>query len=290
MSSNKYYYSASKKDGKIKALRIILCLLLVAVIIAGGVYTFIYVKNLEKEHTLSGETAAEQTYNVNVLLCVEDTENDDIDPQFLLVGFDGEAATITVSEIPVDVKLIGTEKTDTAFKLFNYGSARYLRDAVQNNYGIEVHRFICMSLSEVETFVERLGGVDYEIEEQMQYKNKEGSLVTNLVKGKQKLNGNQYCQYIRYDNWKDATEKREMREKLFVALLNEHSASLDCDKIVSIYKSVSNNLETDISIVEVNDFGLQFSVFAKAEKPAISAAIDFSDAEEANAQIQKYYK
>lgn len=290
MSPNKNYYSASEKDGKIKAIRIILCILLAVVIVAGGVYTFMYIKNIEKEHTLSGKTADKQAYNVNLLICVRDEDNDDIDPQFLLIGFDGEAKTITASEIPTEFKLIGTEKTDTALKLFNYGGARYLRDAVVNNFSINVQRFISLKLSEVETFVDKLGGVDYEIKSQMQFKNKEDSLVTNLVKGKQKLNGNQFCQYIRYDNWKNNAEKREKREDLLVALLNQHSAELDCDAILSIYKSISNNLETDISIVEVNDFGLQFNASFKGENPAISADIDYSDAQTANEQIQKYYK
>ncbi|MEE1002852.1 MAG: LCP family protein [Acutalibacteraceae bacterium] len=290
MSPNKNYYSASEKDGKIKAMRIILCILLAAVIVAGGIYTFMYVKNIEKEHALSGKTAQTQAYNVNLLICVRDEDNDDIDPQFLLIGFDGESKTITVSEIPTGFKLIGTEKTDTALNLFNYGSARYLRDALVNNFGINVQRFISLKLSEVETFVDKLGGVDYEIKAKMQFKNKEGNLVTNLVKGKQKLNGNQFCQYIRYDNWKNNAEKREKRVDLLVALLNEHCAELDGDTILSIYKSISNNLETDVSIVEVNDFGLQFNTLFKRENPAIRADIDFSDSQTANEQIQKYYK
>lgn len=290
MSPNKNYYSASEKDRGIKALRIVLCILLVAVLAIGVFFTVSYIKKLEKEHTVSGEKAKEQTYSVNVLICVRDKENEDINPQFLLIGFDSEAKAIAVSEIPVGLKLIGTEKTDTALNLYNYGSARYLRDAVANNYGIEVQKFISLSLSEVETFVDKLGGVDYEIEKQMQFKNKEGSLVTNLVKGKQKLNGNQFCQYLRYNNWENDAQKREKREDLLIALINEHSSELDSETILKIYRSVSNNLETDISIVEMNDFSLRFNVFSSAENTAFNAKIDYSDFETSNAQIQKYYK
>lgn len=290
MSPNKYYYSAGEKDGKLKALKIVLCILLAVVIVAGGVYTFIYAKNLEKEHTVSGETAETKIYNVNVLLCIEDEDNEDIAPQFLLVGFDSEAAAITVSEIPTSQKLVGEERTDTAINLFEYGSARYLRDAVVNHYSIPVQRFIRMSLSEVETVVDKLGGVDYNIKKQMQYKNKEGNLVTNLVKGKQKLNGNQYCQFLRYDDWRTVAEKREKHEDLFITLINQYSASLDSEMILNIYKKISNYIETDISIVEMNDFSLQFGVFAKAETPAISADIDYSDDETAGIDIQKFYK
>ena len=70
MSPNKNYYSASEKDRGIKALRIVLCILLVAVLAIGVFFTVSYIKKLEKEHTVSGEKAKEQTYSVNVLICV----------------------------------------------------------------------------------------------------------------------------------------------------------------------------------------------------------------------------
>ena len=290
MSSNKFYYSAGEKEEKIKIVKLVLSIILVALLVFTCVYTIIYVRSLEKEHTIQTETASSQFLDVNVLICVEDKENKDVKPQFLLAGFDGEAKVITFCEIPDSLQLNVQDKSGTALKLFEYGSARYLRDAIQNHFGITVRRFISCSLSEVEVFVDKLGGLDYEVEEQMQYENSEGSLVTNLVKGKQKLNGNQYCQYIRYDNWDSDSQKREKREALCVALLNEYAKTLDCDSIISIYKSVSNNLETDASIVEVNDFGLKFGDFSEVEAPAVSAQVDFSDEADAKAQIQKIYK
>lgn len=290
MARNNNYYSAGEQDSKFKLIRLILCVVLALLIIVGSVCIGVHVSKLNKEHTFSGEDAVKQHYNVNILICVEDTENTDVNPQFVLLGFDGESETIAVTEIPDSLKIVGAEKTDTAKNLLNYGSARYLRDAVENHFGIDIDRYIGCSLSEVETFVEKLGGVDYNIKEQMQYKNKDGSLITNLVKGRQKLNGNQVCQFIRYDNWKSNSEKREKHEDLIVTLINEHSATLDCDKIVSVYKSISNNIDTDISIVEVNDFGLNYKVFSKAKTPAFSTGIDFSNGDTASAQITKFYK
>ncbi|MGN0174344.1 MAG: LCP family protein [Acutalibacteraceae bacterium] len=289
MSENNYY-SANEKTGKLKVFIAVLWVLLVVCLLAGGIFTFAYIKGLEKNNTVKDDIANQTNEAVNVLVTVVDEDNEDIDPQFLLVGFDFEMKNITVTEIPANIKLTAPEKTDTVKNLFEYGSASYVRSAVVNQYGISVQRYIKCSLSEVERFVDSLGGIDYEITEKMQYENKEGNLVTNLVKGKQKLNGNQYCQYLRYNGWSSAAEKAEKREELLVSLLNEYCSTLDPETIVSIYKKVANSLETDISIVEVNNFSLQFRTFLNVEAPAIRADIDFKDSEVAKVKIEKFYQ
>ena len=124
----------------------------------------------------------------------------------------------------------------------------------------------------------------------MKFSNSQGNLITNLVKGKQKLNGNQYCQFLRYDNWKNGKQKRENREKLLVSLLNEHISELDSETILKLYKSVANKIDTDISIIEMNDFSLDFSCFLDVKNPVVCADIDYSDSEVARAQIKKLYE
>lgn len=290
MSENKYFYSAEEGNKKLKNAKIVLSILLAVVIIVGGIYTVLYANGVTNENTIDTEKAPKKSFFANVLITVEDDIEDDIDPIFLLIGFDGEQKCVTATEIPCDMTIIAPEKTASAKDLYNYGSARYLKDAVANHFGITVDKFIGCSLSEVEVFVDKLGGVDYEIDEQMQYKNSEGNLVTNLVKGRQKLNGNQYCQYLRYDAWGSDFVKVQRRVDLFTALINEHISTLDNEKILSIYKSVANHLETDISIVEMNDFSMQFAVFTNQENPVVSADVDFTDSEIAKVMIEKYYK
>ena len=85
-------------------------------------------------------------------------------------------------------------------------------------------------------------------------------------------------------------ETGEKREELLVSLLNEYCSTLDPETIVSIYKKVANSLETDISIVEVNNFSLQFRTFLNVEAPAIRADIDFKDSEVAKVKIEKFYQ
>ena len=291
MSPNKTYYSATENDNKYKVLKIVLCCLLATFLVLGSVFTYIYASKQIKQNQIDTELSVEKAkVFFNVLVCVIDKDNDNLDPKFTLVGIDGQSQTITVGEIAPGEKIVGKEKELTAKEHFEFGGARYLRDAIVNHYGITVDKYISATLSEVETFVDRLGGVDVDIKEQMQFSNKEGNLITNLVKGKQKLNGNQYCQFLRYDNWESGAQKREKREELLVSLLNEHIEELDSETILKLYKSVANKIDTDISIVEMNDFSIKFSGFLDEEKPAVCADIDYSDSDIARAQIKKIYE
>lgn len=288
--SKEKYYGSTEKNGGLKAAIVSLWILLVLVIAAGGFLTYNYITKLEKEHAIQSEPTEESTFEANVLICVEDKDNEDVSPQFLLIGFSGEAKTISVSEIPASIIITAADKTDTAEKLFNYGSASYLRDAIANHYGITIHKYFSCSLSEVETFVDYFGGIDYNIKTPMQQKNKEGTLVTNLVKGNQKLNGNQYCQFLRYDGWKSESEKAKNRVNLFTVFLNEYNSRLDSETILSVYKKIANNIDTDASIIDINDFSLMYKVFKDTENPASGIDIDFSDDTVAKVKIEKYYK
>ena len=290
MSQNNSYYSASENDERFKKLKFILCIALAVLVLATCVYTIVYSVNLEKANVPESEFVQSKSFSVNVLLCVSDEDNKYLDPQFILVGIDGDDKTITLGEIPAEQVVEGKEKTGTVRELFEYAGAKYLRDSLVNYYGIGIEKYISCGLSEVETFVDELGGVDYNIKQPMQYKNKDGNLITNLVQGKQKLNGNQFCQYIRYNSWKNNAEKRKMREALLAALLNEHMSSLDSETILNLYKSVSNKLDTDASIIEMNDFSLNFSVFLDVKSPVSSASINFSDKDVAKAKIKSLYQ
>lgn len=291
--ANKYYFSENEKTAPLKATIVFLWIALVVLLLFGVVFTAKYINDVEKQHRIDNQPANVSEYFVNILLCVEDETKETDNLQALLIGFDTNSKAITVTQFNENVKLTATDRTEsaTAYELFEIGTASYVSKTIENSYGIKIDRYITCTLSEVEKIVDSLGGVDYNIETAMQFKNKDGALVTNLVKGKQKLNGNQYCQYLRYDNWKSSEQKAEKQEALFLALINQYNKSLKAEDIVSIYKKISNKLTTNVTIIEVNDFALKFEEnFSKINNPAISADVDFSDAELSKVKIKNYYE
>lgn len=284
------FYSSNNSGSNLKKVISILWVLLVAVIIVAIVFSVAFIKNLENQNSLDKSTAEEQSLNANILICIKDSENEKVKPKFTLIGFNGKSKSILLTQIPVNLKLQGEEKSDTAQNLFKYGGGSYLKSAVENNYGIVVDKYLTADLTEVEQFLDKLGGVDFNIETKMQQVNSEGSLITNLVAGNQHLNGNQYCQFLRYDGWKDEKDKADHCNALLQTLINSNNKLLDTEEILSIYESISGKLESDISIIEMNDFALKFSVYKEVDNPASPTDIDFTDKDISDVKMSKYYK
>lgn len=284
------FYSSNNSNKNLKKVISVLWILLAVVVICAIVFSVMFVKNLETENNLYAATAEEQYLNANVLICITDTENKEVKPKFTLIGFNGKSKNILLTQLPYTLKLQAAEQTDTALNLFKYGGGTYLKSAIENNYGIQVDKYITADLSEVEQFVDKLGGVDFNIENKMQQVNSEGSLITNLVAGNQHLNGNQYCQFLRYDGWKDDQDKATHCNNLLKTLINSNNKLLDTEEILSIYEAVSEKLDTDISIIEMNDFALKFRVYKEIENPAAETDIDFNNDDISSVKIDKYYK
>lgn len=284
------FYSSNNSDRTLKKIIAVLWILLVAVIIAAITFSFVFIKNTESENTSDKATAKEQYLNTNVLICVKDSQNDEVKPRFILIGFDGQSKGILITQLPCKQKLKGSEKTDTVQNLFNYAGGSYLKSAIENNYGITVDKYITADLTEVEKLVDKLGGVDFEIETKMQQTNSDGSLITNLVAGNQHLNGNQYCQFLRYNGWKNESENATHCNALLKTLINSNNRLIDAEEFLEIYESISDKLESDISIIEMNDFALKFRAYKEIENPASQTDIEFTDDDVTAVKMSKYYK
>ncbi len=280
----------SSNESKIKSGRImaVLWILLGVVIVAAIVFSFFFVKNLEKGNEKE-QLSKEQNLIANVLICISDNENKSVKEQFVLVGFNSKEKRISITEIPSKTKIKGVEKTATAQKMFEYGGGKYLREALQNCYGIKINKYLSCDMAEVEIFVDKLGGVDYNIKSKMKQQNSDGNLITNLVKGKQSLNGNQYCQFLRYNSWKNGKSAEKERAKILKALINSYNKTITSEDILAIYEKISNKFDTDISIIEMNNFSLKFRAFSKVENPAKVTDVDFGDKDITAVKLGEYY-
>ncbi len=282
-------YSSNESKFKISRVMAVLWVLLGIVVVAAIVFSVVYIKGLDKNDS-KNETAKEQNLVANVLICISDKENESLKPQFVLVGFNSGEKVINITEIPYKTKIKGVEKTDTAQKLFEYGGGKYLKESIGNYYGIKINRYLSCDMAEVEAFVDKLGGLDYNIKYAMKQENSDGNLITNLVKGKQNLNGNQYCQFLRYSGWKDLKTAAKERAKLLTALINSYNKTIEKEEILTIYEKISQKFTTDISIIEVNNFSLEFRAFNKIDNPAKVTDVDFGDKDVSAVKLSSYYK
>ena len=90
---------------------------------------FSYLKYLIINSVPFSSSDSTPIYPLLLSIMVLDKDNKNLDPKFTLVGFDNDSQTITVGEIPANETIVGKEKKLSAKGHFEYGGARYLRDA-----------------------------------------------------------------------------------------------------------------------------------------------------------------
>lgn len=172
----------------------------------------------------------------------------------LLVRFSPENHKLAVLSIPRDTRTfvegVGLTKINEANY---YGgpalSAKTISDLLG---GIGIDRYIRVNVQAVEKLVDALGGVTVYVPKDMKYQDDSQHLYINLKAGKQKLNGNQALQFMRfrYDDLGDIG--RIQRQQILMRALMEQTLSpatvVRLPKILSV---IQEYIDTNLTIEEL---------------------------------------
>lgn len=172
----------------------------------------------------------------------------------LLVRFNPDTKQLTVLSIPRDTRTfvegIGTTKINEA----NYkgGPALSAKAVSQLLGGVGIDRYVRINVQAIEKLIDALGGVTIYVPKDMKYKDDSQHLYINLKAGKQKLNGNQAQQFLRfrYDELGDIG--RIQRQQMLIRALLEQTLNpaivLRIPKILSV---IQEHIDTNLSIEEL---------------------------------------
>lgn len=172
----------------------------------------------------------------------------------LLLRFNPENHKLAVLSIPRDTRTfvegVGLTKINEA----NYygGPALSAKSISDLLGGIGIDRYIRVNVQAVEKLVDALGGVTVYVPKDMKYQDDSQHLYINLKAGKQKLNGNQALQFMRfrYDDLGDIG--RIQRQQILMRALMEQTLNpatvVRLPKILSV---VQEHIDTNLTIEEL---------------------------------------
>ena len=165
----------------------------------------------------------------------------------------------TVVSVPASFTSEAYNHSGSLSKQYEYGGAVQVKAAIENLFSITVDKYIECPFTSLETAIDKLGGVEFDIPQNMMYKNSSGVIVTNLIKGKQTLNGKQFLQYIRYGDFGDVYKTAQKRTELALALIESVSGNEAYDKIVGMFNSVIDNCSSDITVIDISQFAEDYT-------------------------------
>ncbi len=179
---------------------------------------------------------------------------DGLTDTMLLVRFNPANKQLAVLSIPRDTRTfvegVGTTKINEA----NYkgGPALSAKSVSQLLGGVGIDRYVRVNVQAVEKLVDALGGVTVYVPKDMKYKDDSQHLYINLKAGKQKLNGNQVQQFLRfrYDELGDIG-RIQRQQMLMRALMEQTLNPATVVRMPKILSVIQEYIDTNLSIEEL---------------------------------------
>lgn len=231
--------------------------------------------NIESSDNENEEKVTRKNGFYNFLLIARDASGSNTDV-IMVLSFDTENDEISILQIPRDTYV----NVPYSFKKINsvyaagvnearregknadereLAGVEALKDAILNNFGIVIDRYVFVDIRGFRAIVDSVGGVDVYVQSDMKYKDPYQDLEIYLPKGKNHLDGAKAEGFVRFrSGYINADIGRMDAQKIFMsAFLDKLFRVTTVTKIPELASHIMKYLDTDISVADAVVFGKQ---------------------------------
>lgn len=169
----------------------------------------------------------------------------------LLIRIDKTASAYTVISLPANTRLFvgGTDRAIGSLTALE--SPEFLKQKVTAITGISVDYYVQMDMQGFCDLVDLAGGVEYNVPQEMKYRDPEQALKIDLAPGLQRLDGEKALQLVRYCGYANGTQGRHQTQlAFFQAFAKAVLKSANAFKAQSMVATLFSHLQTDMSTTE----------------------------------------
>ena len=120
----------------------------------------------------------------------------------MLMRFDAESKKIDVVSLPRDTLMSNGHKLNSSY---NNGGTEKLRSNIEDMLGVPVDFYVSVDLKGFIALIDQIGGVDFDVPEDMDYDDPYQDLHIHFKKGLQHLSGQQSMEVVRFRHNNDNT-------------------------------------------------------------------------------------
>jgi LCP family protein required for cell wall assembly len=177
---------------------------------------------------------------------------------------------INLMSIPRDTKVkidgYGTQKINTALAL---GKEPLTVATVKKLTGISIHDYVTVNFDAVVDVVDALGGIEFDVPQNMYYSDPVQGLNINLKKGPQLLNGENALKLLRFRSYPMADIKRnEVQQEFIKSAFEQKANAKSIKKIPAIYNAVEKNIKSSMSLAEITEYA---NMVRKMDNPTMQS-------------------
>ncbi|MFL0251207.1 LCP family protein [Clostridium neuense] len=181
----------------------------------------------------------------------------------MVVSYDPNLKTIKLISIPRDTKIKINGKNAKINSAVPIGGAKLLADEVQGILGININYYMQVDYAAFRSIIDSLGGIDVDIENEMNYDDPAQNLHIHFNKGKQHLNGEKAEEFFRWRKNNDGTGFAEgdigrikSQHNFMEAVVQKLKTKRAIFKLPSILKAIAKNTKTNMAVSDIVKYGL----------------------------------
>lgn len=174
----------------------------------------------------------------------------------ILASVDQESKQVALLSIPRDTRVsipgYGMDKINSASV---YGGPELALRTVSQLLGTQVKYYVMVNFSGFKDIVDALGGITYEVEQNMYHWDENKELVINLKRGEQRLDGNKALQYVRYRDYPMGDiDRTKYQQKFLMALGKEMLQPSTIPKLPRLVTEINRYVKTNLSVTDMVKF------------------------------------
>lgn len=168
-----------------------------------------------------------------------------------VLSFSPKTKDTILFSVPRDTRVMipgkGMDKINHAFA---YGGVDLLEETIENFLGLSIHHFGVIDFEGFKYIIDALGGIKINVEKDMYYVDRAGSLTINLHSGEQLLDGQKALDYVRfrYDQMGDLGRIKRQQNLVYAIIdkvMNFDSMSKIPNIIANLIEYINTNMKTN---------------------------------------------
>lgn len=215
------------------------------------------------DEDIVGLDEVEKSQAYNILLLGVDVEAKLTDVM-MLCQIDPVDHEANILSIPRDTKVSINGRTMKINASFSHGGVEQVIKSVKNLTGLPVHHYILINTEAFRDTIDALGGVDFNVPQDMDYEDPLQGLYIHLKKGYQHLDGDKAEQLVRFRRYTNGDIDRiKVQQDFMMALIDQKLSATYVVKIPDVYSIVAKNTSTDMLGKEMLSAGKQLLAIKK---------------------------
>lgn len=223
----------------------------------------VFVPSEEEVDTV--EPVDRETGKINLLIAGLD-KSKALTDTIMIASYDLDTDTVNILSVPRDTRMyIGSkyQKINSAYSISKKGKKNGINgtiEAVTRLTGIPINYYVEFTFEAFRETIDALGGVEFDVPQNMNYDDPAQDLHIHLKKGLQTLDGDKAEQFVRFRRYPMGDIDRVAAQQAFIKALADQKLNAGIiTRLPELFKTVQSNLRTNLTLSDITKYVINLS-------------------------------